>query len=137
MRGLSALRGEDPAGGVKAGDVVGAGERAHEDHRIAFARAAHGLVGVEDDRALGRSRRGRHAAREHLIGLVRVEDRMKQGFEAPASIVIRASASRQQPLLAASRAKRTAARAGRLAARVWRMNSRPSSTVNSTSCMSR
>ena len=46
VRGLAALRGEDPAGGVKAGDVVGLGELADEDHVLAVAGAAHGLLGA-------------------------------------------------------------------------------------------
>ena len=32
VRGLAALAGEDAARGVEAGDVVGLGERAREDH---------------------------------------------------------------------------------------------------------
>ena len=32
VRRLAALGGEDALGGVEAGDVVGLGERAHEDH---------------------------------------------------------------------------------------------------------
>ena len=39
VRRLASLRGEDPAGGVEAGDVVGLGERADEDHVLAVGRA--------------------------------------------------------------------------------------------------
>ena len=56
VRGLAALRGEHPAGGVEAGDVVGLGEPAHEDHVLAGIRLAHRLLGREHDRALGRPR---------------------------------------------------------------------------------
>ncbi len=43
VRGLAALGGENPAGSVKPGDVVGFGERADQDHIVAVGRAAHGL----------------------------------------------------------------------------------------------
>ena len=39
VRGLAALGGEDAARGVEAGDVVGLGERAHEDHVAAVGGA--------------------------------------------------------------------------------------------------
>ena len=55
---------------------------------------------------------------------------------APASIVISACSRVSSPSATASTANRTAAWAGRLALRVWSMYSRPSSTVNSVSCMS-
>ncbi len=54
----------------------------------------------------------------------------------PASIVSSASSCVSRPSVTASTAKRTAACAGRLALRVCRRNRRPSSIVNSTSCMS-
>ena len=37
VRGLAALRGQDPARGVEAGDVVGLGVRPHQDHVAALA----------------------------------------------------------------------------------------------------
>ena len=40
VRRLTALRGEDSPGGVEARDVVGLGERAHEDHVLPAAAAA-------------------------------------------------------------------------------------------------
>ncbi len=52
------------------------------------------------------------------------------------SIVASASSLLSRRSSTASHAKRTAACAGRLALRVWSMNSCPSSTVNSVSCMS-
>ena len=52
------------------------------------------------------------------------------------SIVAIASSFESRPSSTASHANRTAACAGRLALRVWSMNSCPSSTVNSVSCMS-
>ena len=52
------------------------------------------------------------------------------------SIVAIASSRESSPSSAASHANRTAACAGRLALRVWSMNSCPSWTVNSVSCMS-
>ena len=54
----------------------------------------------------------------------------------PASIVPIACAGSSSPSSTASQAKRTAACAGRLALRVWSRNRRPSSIVNSVSCMS-
>ena len=38
VRGLAALGGEDSAGGVEPGDVVGLGERADQDHVLAVGR---------------------------------------------------------------------------------------------------
>ena len=38
VAGLAALGGEDPARGVEAGDVLGLGERAHEDDVAAGGR---------------------------------------------------------------------------------------------------
>ena len=52
------------------------------------------------------------------------------------SIVVIASSRVSSSSETASTANRTAACAGRLALRVWSMNSCPSSTVNSVSCMS-
>ena len=52
------------------------------------------------------------------------------------SIVASAWPRSSRPSFSASTANRTAAWAGRLALRVWSMNSCPSSTVNSVSCMS-
>ena len=54
----------------------------------------------------------------------------------PASIVSIACAGVSSSSSTASQANRTAACAGRLALRVWSRNSRPSSIVNSVSCMS-
>ena len=42
VRGLAALGGEDALGGVEAGDVVGLGERAHEDHVAPVRGGGHG-----------------------------------------------------------------------------------------------
>ena len=63
VRGLAALAGEDALRRVEAGDVVGLGERAHEDHVAPVGRRRDRLGGGEDDRALGGARRRRHAAR--------------------------------------------------------------------------
>ena len=46
VRGLAALGGEDPDGGVEARDVVGLGERPHEDHRLPVSAACDGLLGA-------------------------------------------------------------------------------------------
>ena len=67
VRGLAALGGEDALGGVKARDVVGLGERAHEDDIAAVLGGRHRLRRREDDRALGRARRGGDAARDDLV----------------------------------------------------------------------
>jgi hypothetical protein len=56
-------------------------------------------------------------------------------FSEPASIVEIASAFVSRPSSTESTAKRTAAWAGRFALRVCSMYRRPSSTVNSVSCM--
>ncbi len=45
MRRLAALGGEDPARGVEAGDVVGLGERPHEDHVAPVRPRRHGRRG--------------------------------------------------------------------------------------------
>ena len=137
VRGLAALGGEDPLRRVEARDVVGLGELADEDHRPAGLRGRHGVRRGEDDLPLGRARRGRHAAR-------RWQSKRASGANvgcssassAPASIVAIASAAVISPSWTASTAKRTAAWAGRLALRVCSMYRRPSSTVNSVSCMS-
>ncbi len=59
------------------------------------------------------------------------------GSSSAALNVISASSTLSSPSSTASHAKRTDAAGGRLALRVCRKNSRPSSTVNSTSCMLR
>ena len=61
---LPPSRGQDALGGVEAGDVVGLGERAHEDHGATVLGGGDRLLGGEDDRALGGARRGRDAARD-------------------------------------------------------------------------
>jgi hypothetical protein len=58
---------------VEPGDVVGLGERPHEDHRFAVARLLDGLGGGEHDRALGGAGRGGHAAGEDGVARARVE----------------------------------------------------------------
>ena len=81
VRGLAALGGEDAARGVEAGDVVGLGERAHEDHVARLGGGGDRLVGGEHDLALGRARRGGDAAREHLEARLGVEGRVQQRVE--------------------------------------------------------
>ena len=81
VRGLAALGGQDAARGVEAGDVVGLGERAREDHVAALRGGRDRLLGGEDDLALGRAGRGGDAAGEHLEARVRVERRVQQRVE--------------------------------------------------------
>ena len=134
---LPPSRGEDPPRGVEAGDVVGLGERPHEDDVAARRCRLDRLRGGEDDLALRRARRRAHAAREHGVlgvagrtsGAAARRGRRRRSSAAPRSRVSRPSST-------ASTAKRTAACAGRFALRVCSMYSRPSSTVNSVSCMS-
>ena len=94
------------------------------------------LGGGEHDLAGGRSGRGGHAVGQHRVTLAAVEGRMQQRLERPGVDRRQRLLSVRSPSLTASTAKRTAACAGRLALRVWSMYSRPSSIVNSTSCMS-
>ena len=81
VRRLAALGREDPARGVEAGDVVGLGERAHEDDVARLRGGGDRLLGGEDDLALGRARRGGDAAGEHLEARLRVEGRVQQRVE--------------------------------------------------------
>ena len=67
VRGLAALGGEDALGGVEAGDVVGLGERPHEDDRATVLGRGDGVRRGEDDGALGRARRGGDAAGDDLV----------------------------------------------------------------------
>ena len=116
VRGLAALGGEDPLGGVEAGHVVGLGERAHEDHVVARLRLRDRIGGGEHDRADRRARRGRDALREHLVAVAAIERRMQQRVQ-------RTRVDRPQRLLPAEqplrrpRRPRTAPRPARAASR--------------------
>ena len=78
VRGLAALRGQDPLRRVKASHVVGLGERAHEDDVVV---GLDRRVGGEDDPALGRPGRRCHAASQHVELGLRVERRVQQRVE--------------------------------------------------------
>ena len=112
VRGLAALGGEDALGRVEAGDVVGLGERPHEDHRAAVRGRRDRLRRGEDDRALGGAGRGGDAAGDDLVARRRGERRVQQRVE-------RAGVDRRDRLLAASagprrrRRRRSAPRPGR------------------------
>ena len=101
------------------------------------AAACDRVGGGEDDLALGGARRGGHAARPaprtrpagRRSGAAARRASRRRSSAAPAALS-------SSPSSTASTAKRTAACAGRLALRVCSMYSRPSSTVNSVSCMS-
>ena len=93
MRGSAAPGREDPARGVETGDVVGLGERAHQDHVLAVGGAPDSLPGAEDDRSLGRAGRRRDPGGQRLDLLGRVEDRVQQRLQ-------RLGVDRQQRLLA-------------------------------------
>ena len=111
-----------PLRGVEAGDVVGLGERAHEDHVATLGGRGDRVVGGEDDLALRRARRRGDAAREHLELGVGVERRVQQRVERLGVDRRQRLASRSSsPSSTASTAKRTAACAGRLALRVCSM----------------
>ncbi len=58
----AAAGGEDPLGGQHPVDVLGRGLAAHQDHLLAAAAAAAGVVGGEVDTAHRRARRGPEAA---------------------------------------------------------------------------
>ncbi len=126
-----------PAAAAKPGDVLGLGERPDEDHPLALVRRGDRALGREDDVALGGARRGGDAARDDLVLGRRVERRVQQGVE-PVGVDRRdrLGLARAAPRSTASTAKCTAACAGRLALRVCSMYRRPSSIVNSVSCMS-
>ena len=81
VRGLAALAGEDALGGVEARDVVGLGERPHEDHVAPVLLGLDGLLRREHDLALGRARRRADAGREHLELRLGVEGRVQQLVE--------------------------------------------------------
>ena len=81
VAGLAALGREDALGGVEAADVVGLGERAHEDHVAAVLGGLDGVVGGEDDLALGGARRGGDALGDHVEVGVGVESRVQQRVE--------------------------------------------------------
>ncbi len=81
MAGLAALGGEDPARGVESGDVLGLGERAHEDHVTARGLGVHGVLRAEHDLALRGARRGGDALCEHRVLDHRVERRVQQRVE--------------------------------------------------------
>ena len=122
VRGLAALGGEDAARGVEAGDVVGLGERAHEDDVAALRGGRDRLLGGEHDLALGRAGRGGDAAREHLEARRRGRTSGAAARRARRRRSSRIACARvSRPSSTASTAKRTAAWAGRLALRVCSM----------------
>ena len=53
---LAALAREDSTGGVEAGDVIGLGEGANEDHLASLPRRGDGVARTEHDLALCGSR---------------------------------------------------------------------------------
>ena len=81
VRCLAPLGGEDAPGCLESGNVLGLGERPHEDHGGALRAGRHGVFGGEHDRSLGGSRRGGHPSRQHLVAGVRVEGRVQQRVE--------------------------------------------------------
>ena len=81
MARLAALGGEDPLRGEEAGDVLGLGERAHEDDVAPVGGGRDGVGRGEDDLALRRARRRGHAVREHGVVDGRVERRVQQRVE--------------------------------------------------------
>ena len=82
VAGHAAARRDNAAGRMHAVDVLGAGLLADEDHRLAGAAPALGLVGVEDDHARGRPRRGRQAGREEVAGAGGVDGGVQELVEA-------------------------------------------------------
>ena len=81
VRGLAALRGEDADRGVEAGDVVGLGEGAGEDHVAPLGGGLDRDRGGEDDLPLRRPGRGGDAGGDDLVGRVGVEGRVEQRVE--------------------------------------------------------
>ena len=82
VRGLAALGGEDAAGRVEAGDVVGLGEGANEDHVLAVARARRiASAALSAILPLGGAGRGRDPAGQQLVGELGVEHRMEQRLQ--------------------------------------------------------
>ena len=136
--GLPALGGEDALRGEEPVHVVGLGERPREDHATAALRPLDRVLGGEHDLPLGGSGRRRDAGRQHVELDVGREARVQERVQPSRRRSVRSASARDsRPSSTASTAKRTAACAGRLATRVCSRKRRPSSTVNSTSCMSR
>jgi hypothetical protein len=78
---LASLRGDDPLRGLKAGNVVGFGERPHQDDVASVLRRGPRAGDVEHDLALRGPRRGGDPAGQHLVLGVGVEARVQQGVE--------------------------------------------------------
>ena len=81
VAGLAALGGQDAVGGVEAGDVVGLGEGAHEDHVATLPGGLDRVPGREHDLAQRGAGRGRHAARQHGELGLRIEGRVQQRLQ--------------------------------------------------------
>jgi hypothetical protein len=121
VRGLAALGGEDPARRVEARDVVGLGERAHEDDVPSRGVGLDRLLGGEHDLALRGARRGGHARGQHGVLGVGVERRVQQRVELLGVDRRQRLAATEQASSTASQAKRTGGLGGRLALRVCSM----------------
>ena len=81
VRGLAALGGQDALRGVEARDVVGLGEGPDQHDGLARLGGGDGLLGREDDGALGRARRGGDAAGDDLVARGGVEGGVQQGVQ--------------------------------------------------------
>ena len=79
--GLAPLSGEDSPSGVEPRDVVGLGERAHEDDVLAVGGAPHRLRRAEHDRAPRRPGRGRDPGGQDPELVLGVEDRVQERLE--------------------------------------------------------
>ena len=66
---------------MEAGDIVGLGERAHQDHLATLGAGGDRVGGAEDDLSLRRAGRGGDALGEHLVLDVGVERRVQQRLE--------------------------------------------------------
>ena len=98
VAGLAALAREDALRGVEAGDVVGLGERPHEDHVAAVRRGGDGVLGGEHDLALRGARRARHALGEHVeLGVARTPGAAARRARAASIVVDRLALSSSPP----------------------------------------
>ena len=121
MAGLAALAREDPAGGVEAGDVVGLGEGAHEDHVAALGGGRDGVAGAQHDLALRGARGGGDAGREHLVVGGGVEGRVQQRVQGGGVDRQDRRLAVEQPLGDGVDGEAHRGLRGRFALRVWSM----------------
>ena len=118
-------------------DVVGSCLVTHQEHGCSLAGALNRPIGVKDGLARSRTWGGGHALRQSGDTGVLGDGRSLQLLQCRRIDPKDRLTSVDEPSLAMSTARRTAARAVRLPTRVCRIQRVPFSTVNSMSHMSR